>query len=594
MRLRWGGAVDAGCGALGQPDARAPCFRFSFVRVVAGALAVSFLLAAAAAAAPPPPGPPPPGSIPSREELNPAGQVAPPREAPRDIFSPEPPGPCPLKSSGVTFTLRSVVFRGDVVGVAGGDLAQAYQGLVGQTVPAETICEIRDRAARIFFDHGILARVLIPPQTIENGELAFEVIEAHVVNVRVRGDAGPAQAAVERYLDKLRGMNPFDMRKAQRYLLLASDIPGVRIQARIMPSVSGGRGEVDLDVIVSVRPVEATGNVQNYQANDIGPWSALARIDVRDLTGFGDDSSLVAYHTLGSNGEWVAQWLEEARLGAEGLVLRTSVVYGQTQPGGALAPADIKTDSLVGQVELAYPLVRLRHRNLELAAGFDAVQEKTSFASFSLYDENLRIFYLRADGDARLSVFSHPVEIAGQLSVRQGVAGLGASTLQSTDLARAGADPEAWVVRSQGDITAQIAGPLQFHSHFQAQYAQSPLVDYEQIALGDLTVGRGYDPAVVLGDSGAAGSLELRYVTLPPAWRIRASPYAFYDVGTVHDNGVALFPDRTLTSAGFGVVLNLAGRANLDLTFAEPFQPPFPGLPKPGPRVLLSLTAAFP
>ncbi len=97
------------------------------------------------------------------------------------------------------------------------------------------ICRIRDRAARIIFDNGVLARVEIPEQRIAGGALVLEVIEAQVVNVRVRGDVGPAQAAVERYAEKLRGMKPFDMAKAQRYLLLASDVPGLRVRAAVRP-----------------------------------------------------------------------------------------------------------------------------------------------------------------------------------------------------------------------------------------------------------------------------------------------------------------------------------------------------------------------
>ena len=79
----------------------------------------------------------------------------------------------------------------------------------------------------------------IPEQRISGGALVLDVIEAHVVNVRVRGDIGPAQSAVERYVEKLRGMKPFDMRKAQRYLLLASDVPGVRISASLRAAAEG-------------------------------------------------------------------------------------------------------------------------------------------------------------------------------------------------------------------------------------------------------------------------------------------------------------------------------------------------------------------
>src|SRR5438105_1979193 len=83
---------------------------------------------------------------------------------------------------------------------------------------------------------GLLARVEIPQQTIMGGRVSFTVIEAFVAAVQVRGNAGPAQEKVEDYIEQLRGLRPFDINRAQRYLLLASDIPGVVISATLRPS----------------------------------------------------------------------------------------------------------------------------------------------------------------------------------------------------------------------------------------------------------------------------------------------------------------------------------------------------------------------
>lgn len=96
---------------------------------------------------------------------------------------------------------------------------------------------------------------------------------------------------------------------------------------------------------------------------------------------------------------------------------------------------------------------------------------------------------------------------------------------------------------------------------------------------------------MVLGDSGASGAFELRYGPLPLHRLVLAQPYVFYDVGYVNDRGAgALVKDRVLTSAGLGVLLRLAERANLDISYAKPFQAPLPGSPRPTPRLLVNLT----
>jgi hemolysin activation/secretion protein len=556
------------------------------------ALILSALPALALAQAAPPPGTP---TQPSREELNPAARIATAPAGPRDIFTAEPPGPCPLRDSTLTFTLRSVSFHG-LTALTPAQLAPAYQGMIGKTLPVSAICDIRDRASRVVFNHGVLARVEIPEQTISGGALVLEVIEAHVVNVRVRGDAGHAQAAVERYIDKLRGMTPFDMRKAQRYLLLASDIPGVQVRAAVRPSVTGERGAVDLDITVTAKPIDVVANVQNLESDSVGRWGGLARIDFDSFTDLGEDTSLVGYHTLGNDEQWVAQLLEEARIGGDGLIARGSLVYGQTRPGAALAPLALLSDSLVGEAELAYPVIRLRRQNLNLAGGLDIIDESTDTGGLALDRDKLRVFYVRASGDTRLDSLDHIFQISGALTLRKGISGLGASPDDPTALiptTRPDGKSDAWVVRGSGQVVTNLADRLQFIGQVQGQYSPDALLEYEQFSLGNLTVGRGYDPGAVLGDSGVGGELQLRYGPWQVQRMVQVSPYVFYDAGHIHDNGVAALKDRTLTSAGLGVLFRLANRANLDLSYAKPFQSPFPGQPKPPSRILLNLTAGI-
>jgi hemolysin activation/secretion protein len=527
---------------------------------------------------------------PTREQLNPAARVAPPSSARTgDVFTPEPPGPCPLANSPAKFTLKSVAFSGQPV-LRAEDLAPAYAEMVGKEVPVSAICEVRDRAYRILFDHGVLARVKIPPQTIADGTLTLEVLAAHVVNVRVRGDAGHAQAAVERYLGKLRGMNPFDMRVAERYLLLANDVPGARVRAALRPSSNGEAGAVDLDVTVSVKTVDVVANIQNLESDAIGPWGGLARIDVQGLTDFGERTSLIGYHTLDSDEQWVVQLMEEARLGSDGLVARGSAVYGETRPGGAAKALDLFSRSVVGEVELAYPILRTRRRNLNAVAGLDVINQSTDFSAAHLFEDDLRVFYVRLDADDRVDLMARPVQLSGSLGLRKGVEGLGASSGDSVMLSRPGASPDGWSVRGSFRAAAPVIGKLQAALQVQGQYARDPLLSYEQFALGDLTVGRGYNPAVVLGDSGVGGSFQLAYGPLPVHRLVLAQPYVFYDAGYVSQNGAAALPNRTLTSAGLGVVLRLANRANLDLAYAVPFRAPFPGQSQPPPRILVNLT----
>src|SRR5262245_25576315 len=243
---------------------------------------------------------------PSPQELNPAEIAPPPPSASRgDILAPPEPGACPLRTSDLRFVLQAVSFTG-AQAVTPQDLAPAYAEFVGREVPVSALCDIRDRALQILFSRGLLARVEIPQQRIMEGRVTFEIIEAYLASVRVTGDVGPAQSKVEDYIEMLRGMRPFNLTRAQRYLLLASDVPGVALSATLRPS-DAGRGAVDLEVNVSRDAVSGVLNVQNFGSHETGPYGAIARADLNSFTRFGERTSLVVYSTLDGREQRVVQ-----------------------------------------------------------------------------------------------------------------------------------------------------------------------------------------------------------------------------------------------------------------------------------------------
>jgi hemolysin activation/secretion protein len=527
----------------------------------------------------------------TREELNPAARAGATPAPKRDLFQPEAAAPCPLRSSMDQFELRTVTFQG-LTAVKPQELSPLYQDQIGKRIPVGAICDIRDAVTRALFDRGVLARVNIPEQTISQGQLTLEVIEAHVVNVRLRGDVGPAQDAVARYLNHLRGMAPFDMRKAQRYLLLASDVPGVTLHAAIAPSASGERGAVDLDVTVSRDAVDALVNIQNLGAEDLGRWGGLLRGDFNSFTALGEKSTLVFYHSLANNEQWVAQGFEEFRLGGEGLLGRLSFAYGHAQPGGDIAPLDLVSRSYVGEAELSYPIVRMRRQNLNIAGGLDIVDQVTDVAGFELSKDKLRVLYLRLDGNRQAEVFDRPLAFAGAIQLRKGLDALGASTPDSFELSRLNAEPQAWVWRANGSFAATLATRLTLSGQVIAQYSAQPLLPYEQLTFGNLTIGRGYDPGVVGGDSGAGGEVVLRYGPIAPHPKVICAPYVFYDYGYAHRHD---FSDRDehVSAAGLGVQMRLFQRISVDIAYAWPLTHIGVTDFKPPSRLLFNLTTTL-
>jgi hemolysin activation/secretion protein len=93
----------------------------------------------------------------------------------------------------------------------------------------------------------------------------------------------------------------------------------------------------------------------------------------------------------------------------------------------------------------------------------------------------------------------------------------------------------------------------------------------QQFYLGGLAFGRGYGAALISGDNGVAGSLELRFdQKLNYTYWTGFQLYSFVDSGLVWWSGLRPTEGTALTSAGGGVRLFLGGDLQADLGVAVP------------------------
>ena len=417
-------------------------------------------------------------------------------------------------------------------------------------------------------------------------------MEARIAAVHTSGHIGPSQKIVDAYLDHLRGLAPFDLGVAQRYLLLASQVPGVWIKTSLRPSAEGG-GTLDLDVELGRKPSNSAVAVQNTGPNTLGPWSAATRMDLNSFTAFGERTSVTVSRTIPDPEQWIVQLAEEARIGDAGAKAQAFLGFAASRPGGALAPLNLRGRSVLGSAQIQYPIVESPRQSLALSAGLEAVDQRTIIPRGGVLSEDrLRVVWLRADGRvARTS--SRGLTAAGNASVelRKGLAGVGASRRDDPDRSRAEGRADAWVMRFEGQGHVTYQG-VDVALRSQAQYADRPLLGYEEQAVGRLTIGQGYEPAVLSGDRAAAAELKLRATPFRASDQIRLAPFLLFDSALVA-NLDAGARQRTLRSAAVGLEAQFPHGMRAKLACAYPFDNPFPRSPmEPSPRVLFEFVLA--
>ncbi|WP_054120956.1 ShlB/FhaC/HecB family hemolysin secretion/activation protein [Novosphingobium sp. AAP93] len=538
-------------------------------------------------------------SGPSRDELGGITSVPAP-EAPRLTISGgiERSG-CPLADpqfAKITTTLTAVTFNG-LKGVSAAELEAAWKPLAGTPQPISVLCEIRDAAATIMRAKGYLAAVQVPVQRIENGRVRMEVLYARITAIRARGETRGAERKLMGYLGRLTRDDVFNRTNAERYLLLARDLPGYNVQLTLRPAGTAP-GDLIGEVTVLRQPVVADFSVQNLSSAATGRWGGQLRVQAFGLTGEGDATTLSYYSTSDFREQRILQVSHEFRPGNEGLLLGASFTYAWTRPdlGQAGGGAVLDARTLLASLYARYPLVRSQASDVWIGGGFELLNQ-TANLIVPLSRDHLRVFWARLDFDkVDLSRPQPGWRLGGSLELRQGVNGLGASPScigtacnGRVPTSRFDASPAATVLRGEVEYERAL-GRFSLAIHPRGQYAFRKVFGFEAFAPGNYTVGRGYDPGTITGDSGVGVATELRgpHFAIEHGRGPLVQPFAFADAAWTWDRGVA--KAQRLTSVGGGFRADLGSRFRLDASLAVPLDHAGPSWRKPAPRLLISLT----
>ena len=551
-------------------------------------------------------------SPPTREEIDraPITPVTPKTEPRVTVQQGIERAPCPLAGENfkdITITLARVDFD-DLNGIDPEILRPSYARYIGQTLPIATVCSIRDEAATLLRRAGYLAAVQVPPQKIDGGIVKFDVLLAKLVDFQVRGNVGKASGVISRYLNAIKAQPVFNIIEAERYLLLARDIPGYDVRLTLRPA-GGNRGEVIGDVQVEYTPVEADVNFQNYGSKAVGRFGGIAQVRLNGLIGVGDKTTLGFYSTSDFHEQLVGQFGEEIRIGGQGLTVGGSLTYALTKP--AIGQGNgLVSKALIGNLFARYPLLRSQANNVNLTGGLDAIDQRARVAGALITNDRIRVAYTKIDFDAvdKSSLTSvngysgaEPRwRVFGSVEIRKGLGALGSSqqcgTLSRCP-SRAEGDPKAFVIRASGYGEVRPIPNIAFSLAPRIQYAKRALLSYEEYSTGNYTVGRGYDPGALSGDRGIGAAGEIKVGSLVPksAKSLAYQVYAFGDAAVVwnSDSDVRGLNPQKLYSAGGGIRLNYAQRISLDIGAAVPLKRAGLQTQRGDVRVLSNLTIRF-
>ncbi|MFO6445857.1 ShlB/FhaC/HecB family hemolysin secretion/activation protein [Erythrobacter sp. NE805] len=517
--------------------------------------------------------------------------------------------------AGIRFTVRGARFLG-LERVPGLSLDAAWRSYEGRELPVSVLCDIRAEANALLRRQGYLATVEIPEQNLADGTPDFRVVFGRLTAVRVRGDAGPSGKLVAAYLEKLTQQDVFNTDAAERYLLLADDIPGLSVRLSLRPAAGGQPGDLVGEIAVLRERGSLDLNLQNLGSRALGRFGGVLRGELYGLTGLGDRTTVSAFSTLDFAEQQTLQLGHEFRVGGEGLRLGGQFTWSTADPSVGIAGFSVSSETTFATAYASFPLVRRRAHSLTAEAGFDLVDQDVTVNAIPLTRDRVRMGYLRLGGTASdrdsvlraagYSPFEPRWRVHYGIEARQGFDVLGASPDCRPNLvacliggkaapSRIEADPTPTLARITGGAEFRPEPRLTLALDTTVQLTGDALPAFEELAAGNFTTGRGYDPGVVLGDSGVLGTFELRYGSLAPKGEaaVALQPYAFTDLAFVWNEDPsrrAANPDR-LWSAGAGLRAAWGGGIQSDLIVAVPLTTPDLAASRGDVRILFTLTA---
>ncbi len=465
-----------------------------------------------------------------------------------DAIIPERVEPLPhADADAIRFFLRSIVIEGVTV-FDEKELEPYYTDMLDSEVSLADLERLAERLTVHYRNAGyILARVVVPAQTVDDGVVRLIVVEGYIDQVSIEGDLRGREQLFSRWSERLRASRPLHNRVLERYVLLANDLPGARVVARVRPS-KDVPGAADLVLQVEHSYWRAAVGTDNRGTKDSGPWTVNVSGSLNSALGLYERTSLTWVQATDFDELTYLALRQEHVLNSEGtrLTLGTNQIW--SEPSGLLGQLGYRTRGETYLLTLSHPLLRSRTRNLSVHGGFVARDSYRNSDFFEANEDRTRVFTLGGTYDWADTLGG--VSIV-DFALHKGVDALGAHRDAASVAQRSDGVVDFTKLTFSAARTQSLPSNFSLMFMVAAQYAFDSLLASEEFGYGGVQFGRGYDSSAITGDHGLAGLLELRY-----DWRFENAlvqilqPYTFFDAGQTWDRNRA---DESGSSTGLGV-----------------------------------------
>ena len=429
---------------------------------------------------------------------------------------------------------------------------------------ALTMAELQQAADAIvqhYLDQGYLTRTILPKQDVTEGTVRIQVIESSFSGTEIESKLEGKRISADRLQNTIAAQikpgDPMSLKKLERGLMLADDIPGVNVTGRL----AAGTSDLTTGVVLNVSDeplIYGEAAIDNFGSYSTGPVRLTMNGTMSGALQMGDQFSLFTMKTQGIEfarlGFSLPAGYDGWRIGTNASTMHYKIVEG---PAG-------KGTSVVLGLDANYPIYRSRPDNLNYVANLD----KKFFDNSNALGETTTKYHslvLSTGFNGSMTDKILPGGLtSGNVMLSLGTVNLNGSPNQADDLATVKAQGGFQKLKYTATHTQNITSDLVGFASFAGQVASKNLDSSEKFYLGGPLGVRAYPNNEGGGSNGQLLTLELRQ-NLPSDLVLTA----FYDRGHVtvnkfNDFAGAANPNQ-MSYAGAGLQLAWYGPKNINV-----------------------------
>ena len=413
-----------------------------------------------------------------------------------------------------------------------------------------------------------VARVVIPPQEINDGKLSLRIEESVFGIVRSQGST--ARVGLQQVADIVGSAQDMsqrlDMRRLDRGVLLANDLPGVSVRGILVK----GTAPLATDIIAIVSDEQrVVGRVQadNTGATAVGTYRIMGSVDINSPLGRGDLLSATYLHSEGSDYGYLNYSLplgsSGLRVGVSGSGVSYDVISSEFAALGANGSA------YTAGLQVNYPVVRSRSSNLVVSAAAD-------YNEFTNRDKQQGVVSDYSIMSYSASAYWNAIDQIGGSGVNKasviftaGEVDLTGSPNQSLVAAANGTQGSFNKISYSASRSQFIVDGLSLTGSVRGQVTNDNLDSSEMFYLGGA-----YD-VQVYGNPGAGSQGQIANLELRKDFSDKISAALFYDYGHVRVNVDNDFPGAngsnrfTMEGTGLGLFWQPRRKVDVKLIWAK-------------------------